>query len=46
MELLKNGTELCPYCKRPLEQGKDKYYCHNEGCGKTFEKFDFGKDDE
>ena len=39
MEFLKNGTTLCPYCKQPLEEGKDKLYCRAENCGKTFEKF-------
>ena len=46
MELLKNGTELCPYCHQPLEKCDDRYYCHTEGCGKTFDIYDFGKDGE
>lgn len=45
MEFLKNGTELCPYCKKPLEEGQHQYYCRNESCGKTFEKYDFRKED-
>ena len=45
MEFLKNGTELCPYCKGLLEEGQHQYYCRNEGCGKVFEKYDFRKED-
>ena len=41
MEFLKNGTELCPYCKQPLEEDEHRYYCHSECCGKIFEKYDF-----
>ena len=44
MEFLKEGTELCPYCKQPLEEGKEKMYCHTEGCGKTFEKYKIEED--
>ena len=46
MEFLKKGTELCPYCKQPLDEGKNKLYCRTPGCGKSFEKYDFKKEDE
>lgn len=45
MEFLKNGTELCPYCHQPLDEGQYQLYCHTEGCGRTFEKYDFRKED-
>ena len=46
MEFLKNGTTLCPYCKQPLDEGEHNLYCRSEGCGKTFEKYDFIESDD
>ena len=46
MEFLKNGTERCPYCGQPLGEDDNRYYCHTEGCGRVFEKFEFGKGDK
>lgn len=45
MEFLKEGTELCPYCKQPLTESKDRYYCNTESCNKVFEKYTFRKED-
>ena len=39
MEFLKESTELCPYCKHPLEESEHQFYCRTEGCGRTFEKY-------
>ena len=38
MEFLKESTELCPYCKQPLEESEHQLQCGTEGWGRTFEK--------